>query len=50
MDFIYTRIMDFSVSNISIQTSNPAIFLENSFHIVTVKLHFHHSHLTGKIP
>ena len=47
--FVYTCLMGFPVSNISIQTFTCAIFFENLFHIIIVKINSHHFHVTVKI-
>ena len=47
--FLYTHIIDFPVSDFSIQIFTCANAFENQYHIISAKIHWHHSHSTGKI-
>ena len=49
MGFLYSRLMDFQVLNFSIQTFPSNKFFEVVYHLMFVKIHLYHSHVTSKI-
>lgn len=46
--FVYSRLINFPVSNITFEAVTSRMFFENVNRIIDVKIHAHHSHVTGK--
>ena len=47
--FAYDSMIDFPASNFMYNTITTPNFLRNVNRLIKVKIHFHHSHITGKI-
>ena len=47
--FVYQRLMDFPKCRFDYETLTTTNFFENIHRLVNVKIHLHHSHVTGRI-
>ena len=47
--FVYQRLMDFPQGRFDYETLTTINFFESIHKIINVKIHLHHSHLTGSI-
>ena len=47
--FVYQRLMDFPQGKFDYETQITIIFFESIYKIINIKIHLHHSHVTGKI-
>ena len=47
--FVYNQLINFPVSNIAFEKITAIILFENVNRIIKIKIHAHHSHVTGEI-
>ena len=47
--FVYDKLVEFPESHITYNTVTTNNFLRNVYHMIKVKMHLHHSHVTGEI-
>ena len=47
--FVYDAMIDFPQSNFMYDAITTNTFFRNAHHLIKVKVHLHHSHITGKI-
>ena len=47
--FVYDKLVEFPESDITYDTITINNFFRNVYHMIKVKMHLHHSHVTGKI-
>ena len=47
--FVYDKLVEFPESDITYDTITTNNFFRNVYHMIKVKMHLHHSHVTGKI-
>ena len=47
--FVYDRLIDFPKADFMYDTVTINHFFGNAYHLIKVKVHLHHSHITGKI-
>ena len=47
--FVYDKLVEFPESDITYNTVTTNNFLRNAYHMIKVKMHLHHSHVTGEI-
>ena len=47
--FVYDKLVEFPESDITHDTVTTNNFFRNVYHMIKVKMHLHHSHVTGKI-
>ena len=47
--FVHNKLVEFPESDITYDTVTTNIFFRNVYHMIKVKMHLHHSHVTGEI-
>ena len=47
--FVYNKLVEFPESDITYDTVTTNNFFRNVYHMIKVKMHLHHSHVTGEI-